>query len=243
MAILKDAYDILTKEYPGAVEAVGKALAKFFGGRKWPWSREPTLAEKKTSLSELVSKLVDDTFAAKHPDTHAYLGGLLALAAGSASLASRGVALEKFYLAGYRFYFPVPKSELSLKRVIGTAIKDVTYRLLYDDGTTYSFHAIRLIDGHPTIAELRAKVSAIARSNPVEGETTAVLAALGTSGHEIVEVTGIVKSESGSFYLARKQVPANIMDLRSLALDFTEADTRKAVARDLKEAIDFKLIP
>ena len=31
MALLKDAYDILTKEYPEAIKAIGKALAQFAG--------------------------------------------------------------------------------------------------------------------------------------------------------------------------------------------------------------------
>jgi hypothetical protein len=243
MALLKDAYDILTKEYPGAIEAIGKALAKFFGWSTGLFRKESTLAEKKANLRELIPKVADDTFAAGHPDLHGYLAGLLALAASSAQLASRGVALEAFYLSGYRFYFPVPKNESSLNKGVGKAIKDVTYRVRYEDDSWYSFYAIKLVDGHPTIAALRAKISAIARSNPAEGETAAVIAAFKTSGNEVTEVTGIVKGTTGVMYFARKEAPKDIADLRSLTLDFTETDTRKTIARDLKEALDFKLIP
>jgi hypothetical protein len=86
-------------------------------------------------------------------------------------------------------------------------------------------------------------LSAVARSNPAEGETATVIAAYKKAGHEVLEVNGIVKGDTGVMYFARKEIPADIRELRSLSLDFTESGTRKSVARDLKEAIDFKLVP
>jgi hypothetical protein len=242
MALLKDAYDILTKEYPEAIKAIGKALAEFAGWTRGLFSGDPPLAEKKAKLGELIPKVADDTFAAGHPDLHGYLAGLLALAASSAELASRGAGLETFYLPGYRFYFPVPKNGSSLEKGIRPSIKDVVYRVRKED-SWYSFYAIKVIDGHPTIAALQAKISALARSNPLAGETASVIAAYKASGNEVIELTGIVKGTDGVMYFARKEAPANIADLRGLTLDFTATGTRKAIARDLKEALDFKLIP
>ncbi len=235
MGLLKDIYGIIASE-PKAKQQIEKAVLKFLRGGFWA---APTRQGRKDKLEPLIAQLTKDDFSSRFEDPLAFFGALLGMIVETVYTAGRGCLIEKLFLPGYRFYFPAPAKEPSLRLHKPLLGKDAYWGLDNQDKSKYIFYAFKKGDGGQVdISKAGAKLTEIALANPIIGEAAAFTKWLRDEGHEVTRLFGISRqSDTAALHYLSDSDWENY-----LSLNYTDKTTKASVADELTAVLKFILV-